>query len=208
MSILDLLVPAAAAVAAWLLTALVLRRAEALRLIDLPNARSSHSRPTPRGGGLAIVIVVLALALVVGFFLIVPHFLVLLVLLVVDWTFALVAKLSITLMPLSLTLMALAVALSWTFLVRFFLVALLFLLNLLLHSVVVGWTPALVAKLSFGLNQMNICIVFSMIFVLPSIVLTAKFENSGCARRLVNFLVLSMETQLTYFRMVTFVLAV
>jgi Fuc2NAc and GlcNAc transferase len=62
-SALDLLAPAAGAVAAWLLTALVLRRAESLRLIDLPNARSSHSRPTPRGGGLSIVVVVLALLL-------------------------------------------------------------------------------------------------------------------------------------------------
>jgi UDP-N-acetylmuramyl pentapeptide phosphotransferase/UDP-N-acetylglucosamine-1-phosphate transferase len=29
------------------------------RLLDIPNNRSSHTRPTPRGGGLAIVIVVL-----------------------------------------------------------------------------------------------------------------------------------------------------
>ena len=30
------------------------------RLLDHPNERSSHTRPTPRGGGLAIVLVTLA----------------------------------------------------------------------------------------------------------------------------------------------------
>lgn len=34
------------------------------RVIDLPNERSSHSVPTPRGGGLIIVIITLAVALV------------------------------------------------------------------------------------------------------------------------------------------------
>ena len=34
-------------------TALVLRH---LRIIDVPNERSSHSAPTPRGGGLGIVL--------------------------------------------------------------------------------------------------------------------------------------------------------
>jgi Fuc2NAc and GlcNAc transferase len=43
--------------AAWALTGWVLRRAHALHLIDSPNERSSHSSPTPRGGGLAIAIV-------------------------------------------------------------------------------------------------------------------------------------------------------
>jgi Fuc2NAc and GlcNAc transferase len=61
--LLQLLVPAIAAGGAWLLTALVIRRAGSMRLIDLPNARSSHSRPTPRGGGLSIVIVVLVMLL-------------------------------------------------------------------------------------------------------------------------------------------------
>ena len=32
------------------------RHAKALGLMDLPNDRSSHSRPTPRGGGIAIVV--------------------------------------------------------------------------------------------------------------------------------------------------------
>jgi len=37
-----------------------IRRWVGHRLLDIPNERSSHARPTPRGGGLAIVIVVLA----------------------------------------------------------------------------------------------------------------------------------------------------
>ena len=35
---------------------LVERHAPALGLMDVPNARSSHSRPTPRGGGIGIVV--------------------------------------------------------------------------------------------------------------------------------------------------------
>lgn len=38
------------------LTGLVRRVAEARGLLDIPNARSAHSRATPRGGGLAIVV--------------------------------------------------------------------------------------------------------------------------------------------------------
>jgi UDP-N-acetylmuramyl pentapeptide phosphotransferase/UDP-N-acetylglucosamine-1-phosphate transferase len=41
--------------------------AERRRIIDHPNERSSHSAPTPRGGGLAIVIVVLVAGCVVAF---------------------------------------------------------------------------------------------------------------------------------------------
>lgn len=41
---------------AFLLTFLVRRVALAKGMLDHPNARSSHSRPTPRGGGIAIVI--------------------------------------------------------------------------------------------------------------------------------------------------------
>ncbi len=48
---------------AWLLTALLLRWAPRLGLVDLPSARKVHLRPTPKGGGLAIY---LALALTVG----------------------------------------------------------------------------------------------------------------------------------------------
>ncbi|WP_440973095.1 MraY family glycosyltransferase [Pseudomonas koreensis] len=43
-------------VASWFLTLLLRRYALAKSLIDIPNARSSHSIPTPRGGGVAIVI--------------------------------------------------------------------------------------------------------------------------------------------------------
>lgn len=43
-------------VLAWVLTALVCATAHRVNLIDVPNARSSHQQPTPRGGGLAIVV--------------------------------------------------------------------------------------------------------------------------------------------------------
>ncbi|MFK3943070.1 glycosyltransferase family 4 protein [Pseudomonas monteilii] len=46
---------AAVALAAFVLTALIRRYALARSLMDVPNARSSHSVPTPRGGGVAIV---------------------------------------------------------------------------------------------------------------------------------------------------------
>ena len=54
----SLAVALAAVVAWWLLRALLpnLRR----RLLDQPNARSSHSQPTPRGGGVAFVLVAAA----------------------------------------------------------------------------------------------------------------------------------------------------
>jgi Fuc2NAc and GlcNAc transferase len=68
MSLAQLLcVPAAAAVASWWLTGAV--RGYALRqaMLDVPNGRSSHSVPTPRGGGLAIAVVVLGgIALLAG----------------------------------------------------------------------------------------------------------------------------------------------
>jgi Fuc2NAc and GlcNAc transferase len=53
-----LAVALAAFAAWWLLRALIpqLRR----RLLDQPNARSSHSQPTPRGGGVAFVLVTAA----------------------------------------------------------------------------------------------------------------------------------------------------
>lgn len=40
----------------WLLTAAVRAVARSAKLIDVPNERSSHSVPTPRGGGVAIVL--------------------------------------------------------------------------------------------------------------------------------------------------------
>jgi glycosyltransferase WbpL len=48
-----------ACVASMLLTRLVLRFAVRKSVLDLPNERSLHSEPTPRGGGVAIVAVVL-----------------------------------------------------------------------------------------------------------------------------------------------------
>lgn len=41
---------------AWLLTATLRRYALTHRVIDIPNERSSHTKPTPRGGGVAIVV--------------------------------------------------------------------------------------------------------------------------------------------------------
>lgn len=41
---------------AWLLTGALRRYALARSIIDIPNERSSHTVPTPRGGGVAIVI--------------------------------------------------------------------------------------------------------------------------------------------------------
>ena len=43
--------------ASYFLTGRVIRFAQQRQLFDLPNQRSSHSLPTPRGGGLAIVAV-------------------------------------------------------------------------------------------------------------------------------------------------------
>ena len=48
----------AAFVAWWLLRALLPKLRG--RLLDQPNARSSHSQPTPRGGGVAFVLVATA----------------------------------------------------------------------------------------------------------------------------------------------------
>ncbi|MGP9822846.1 MraY family glycosyltransferase [Ectopseudomonas khazarica] len=45
------------AVLAFVLTELLRRYALAYSLMDVPNERSSHSAPTPRGGGVAIVLV-------------------------------------------------------------------------------------------------------------------------------------------------------
>ena len=55
MNYLLLLAPVVA-VLALLLTWLLRRYALARSIIDMPTARSSHTIPTPRGGGVAIVI--------------------------------------------------------------------------------------------------------------------------------------------------------
>ncbi len=59
-----LLLGAGSLLASAVLTALALRYARWRRLLDLPGQRRSHSLPTPRGGGIAIVLtLLLAMAL-------------------------------------------------------------------------------------------------------------------------------------------------
>ena len=53
------LICAAVFIASMLLTGIIRRLALARGVMDVPNARSSHVLPTPRGGGLAIVVTVL-----------------------------------------------------------------------------------------------------------------------------------------------------
>jgi Fuc2NAc and GlcNAc transferase len=53
------LLPVFAGLIAWSTTLMVCRRAERLRLIEVPNARSSHVAPTPSGGGIGIVLAAL-----------------------------------------------------------------------------------------------------------------------------------------------------
>lgn len=57
----------------WVLTLVLRRYALAKSLMDIPNERSSHSVPTPRGGGVAIVVAfLLALPVLVGLNLLSP----------------------------------------------------------------------------------------------------------------------------------------
>jgi Fuc2NAc and GlcNAc transferase len=51
-----ILPPCVAFAAAWIAVQLIRRMASRLSLIDRPNARSSHRSPTPRGGGIGIVL--------------------------------------------------------------------------------------------------------------------------------------------------------
>lgn len=60
------LLPAVFAVS-LLLTWILRRYALSRSLMDIPNARSSHSVPTPRGGGVAVVLAYLAVLPIVGF---------------------------------------------------------------------------------------------------------------------------------------------
>jgi UDP-N-acetylmuramyl pentapeptide phosphotransferase/UDP-N-acetylglucosamine-1-phosphate transferase len=55
-------IAAASALATWLLIKLLRRQA----ILDLPNERSNHAIPTPRGGGLAVVPIVLVVWTVVA----------------------------------------------------------------------------------------------------------------------------------------------
>jgi Fuc2NAc and GlcNAc transferase len=60
---------AAAGIVSWAVTGLVRRYALRKGMMDVPNARSSHTVPTPRGGGMGIVLAmagVLACALISG----------------------------------------------------------------------------------------------------------------------------------------------
>lgn len=63
----SLLLILATAGVSFFLTYLLRRYALATSMIDIPNARSSHSIPTPRGGGVAIVVVYLVLLLYLVF---------------------------------------------------------------------------------------------------------------------------------------------
>src|SRR4051812_10490046 len=45
---------------AMLASAVLVRLIRARAVLDVPNERSSHATPTPRGGGIAIVLVTLA----------------------------------------------------------------------------------------------------------------------------------------------------
>jgi Fuc2NAc and GlcNAc transferase len=54
----------AAMLAGWLLVGMLRMLTVRWGLVDLPNARSSHAKPTARGGGLAIVLVTLTAVLV------------------------------------------------------------------------------------------------------------------------------------------------
>ncbi|MFV3382734.1 MraY family glycosyltransferase [Pseudomonas sp. NY15354] len=50
----------------FVLTAALRRYALSQRLLDIPNARSSHTTPTPRGGGVAIVLTFLVALVILG----------------------------------------------------------------------------------------------------------------------------------------------
>ncbi len=55
--VLAALLCALSVLASWVLTGLIRRRAMQSGMLDRPNERSSHNTPTPRGGGLAVLIV-------------------------------------------------------------------------------------------------------------------------------------------------------
>lgn len=57
-----------AAVASFALTWVAMRLAERRQLLDVPNERSSHDRPVPRGGGIAIVLTFMAGAVVASLY--------------------------------------------------------------------------------------------------------------------------------------------
>jgi Fuc2NAc and GlcNAc transferase len=61
-----ILVVVAAFLASTAITAFLARFARRANLLDIPNSRSSHSTPTPRGGGLAIVVVSMLAVILLG----------------------------------------------------------------------------------------------------------------------------------------------
>jgi Fuc2NAc and GlcNAc transferase len=65
----------------FILTGLLRRYALRVRLLDIPNPRSSHSVPTPRGGGLAVVLIFVLGACLLAWFQSIPASLLPLVLL-------------------------------------------------------------------------------------------------------------------------------
>lgn len=52
--------------AAWAATATALRFLDKRAILDRPNERSSHQKPTPRGGGIAVVPVIVAAWIIIG----------------------------------------------------------------------------------------------------------------------------------------------
>lgn len=57
--VIESLILAAAVISAFVLTWAIQRNGSRVSRLDIPNERSSHMTPTPRGGGIAIVLVVL-----------------------------------------------------------------------------------------------------------------------------------------------------
>ena len=68
MSVLQAVLLVGAALLSWLLTNWVRRYALTSALFDMPNERSAHLVPVPRGGGLSIVLVTLALGVAASAF--------------------------------------------------------------------------------------------------------------------------------------------
>ena len=64
--IAPVIVVAATALAGFALTWAVLKALRQRRILDHPNARSSHAAPTPRGGGIAVIAVLVAAAVAIG----------------------------------------------------------------------------------------------------------------------------------------------
>lgn len=74
MLLLVLLLCAIALLGSAILTYILRRYAIAKSLMDIPNARSSHSIPTPRGGGLSFVIIFLIFLPILNWFNFIPYF--------------------------------------------------------------------------------------------------------------------------------------